>query len=245
MTSRTLPHPDPSTTTPHATVARPAAGLAGRPAPRHLLTLLFAALAALLVVFATAAPAAAHDELLSTSPKAGAVLDSAPETVELTFSGDILDIGHEIHVTDSEGRDVTQGTLGVTGKTVSQPLRDSGRGDDTYTVTWRVVSQDGHPIEGKFQYGVGSGATPAPGATHEDSGHDDDHDAAPHEHSADAAASPEAGSSATASSEAVSSADAEAGNTGLPGWVLPVVGGAVVLVILLGVLFVATRPERR
>ena len=235
MTPRTLPHP--STTTP----ARAAARVPG-PAARHLAALLFAALTALLVVFASAAPAAAHDELLSTTPEAGAVLDSAPETVELTFSGDILDIGHEIHVTDSEGRDITQGTLGVTGKTVSQPLRDSGRGDDTYTVTWRVVSQDGHPIEGKFQYGVGSGATPASAAAHDDAA---EHDDADHEHSAASseAASPAAGSSATAS--AASTADAEAGNTGLPGWVLPVIGGAVVLVILLGILFFATRPKQR
>lgn len=235
MTPRTLPHPS-TTTTP----ARAAARVPG-PATRHLAALLFAALTALLVVFASAAPAAAHDELLSTTPEAGAVLDSAPETVELTFSGDILDIGHEIHVTDSEGRDITQGTLGVTGKTVSQPLRDSGRGDETYTVTWRVVSQDGHPIEGKFQYGVGSGATPAAAAAHDDAA---EHDDADHEHSAASseAASPAAGSSATASA---STADAEAGDTGLPGWVLPVIGGAVVLVILLGILFFATRPKQR
>lgn len=222
MSPRTLPDPSRPSTTPRVRVTRTA--------PHPVLALVFATLTALLVVFAGAGPAAAHDQLLSTDPESGATLQTAPESVELTFSGNIQDIGHEIHVTDSEGRDITQGTLGVTGKTVSQPLRDSGRGDDTYTVTWRVVSQDGHPIEGTFRYSVGAGSGAGPERSAATGGHAD------HEHA-------EAGSSAEAASpEAASS---EAGSTGLPGWVLPVIGGLVVLVILLGVLFVATRPKQR
>lgn len=193
-------------------------GLVPRPAHRRVLAVVLAALTAALVVFATAAPAAAHDQLLSTDPEAGATLEKAPESLELTFSGDIQDIGHEIHVTDSRGGDVTQGTVGVEGKTVSQPLRDNGGEDETYTVVWRVVSQDGHPIEGSFRYDVGAGSATA--ATR------------------DASAAPE-------NTEAAAGPTAEAGGTGLPGWALPVIGGAFALVVLIGVLFVATRPKQR
>ena len=56
-------------------------------------------------------PAAAHDELTAVTPEPDSVLTTAPEELELTFSGEIMDIGHQILVTDSEGRSVTEGPL--------------------------------------------------------------------------------------------------------------------------------------
>ena len=180
---------------------------------------LFAAILALLLVLGTAGPASAHDELVRTNPESGASLEKAPTTLELTFSGNIQDIGSEVRVTDSHGTDMTRGTLAVQNTKVSQPLREGGSTDETYTVTWRVVSQDGHPIEGTFTYSVGKGAgttaSPAPVA---------DGDQTP-----GAEASPQ---------EKVS-------GTTVPSWVLPVIGGAVALVLLLVVLAVATRPKQR
>ena len=111
------------------------------------------------------APAAAHDEVLSTSPEQDAVLETAPEEIELTYSGEIMDIGHQVLVTDSEGQSVTEGPLERDGSQVIQPLADTGAQDGTYQVVWRVVSSDGHPIEGTYTYEVGDGAdttTPAP-----------------------------------------------------------------------------------
>ena len=181
----------------------PRTGPGGRPVLHRALALVLAALTAAFVVVATAGPAAAHDQLLSTDPTAGATLEKAPETLELTFSGQIQDIGHEIRVTDSQGRDVTQGTVAVKGKTVSQPLRDNGGGDETYTVVWRVVSQDGHPIEGRFQYDVGSGAPAGVEAT--------------------------TGASAVPQEPGIDDRQAvESGSAGMPGWALPAIGGAIV-----------------
>lgn len=111
------------------------------------------------------APAAAHDEVLSTSPEQDAVLETAPEQIELSYSGEIMDIGHQVLVTDSEGQSVTEGPLERDGSQVVQPLADTGAQDETYQVVWRVVSSDGHPIEGTYTYEVGDGAdttTPAP-----------------------------------------------------------------------------------
>ena len=104
------------------------------------------------------APAAAHDEVLSTSPEQDAVLETAPEEIELTYSGEIMDIGHQVLVTDSEGQSVTEGPLERDGSQVIQPLADTGAQDGTYQVVWRVVSSDGHPIEGTYTYQVGDGA---------------------------------------------------------------------------------------
>ena len=103
-------------------------------------------------------PAAAHDEVLSTSPEQGAVLESAPEQIELSYSGEIMDIGHQVLVTGPDGLSVTEGPLERDGSQVVQPLAETGSEEGTYQVVWRVVSSDGHPIEGTYTYQVGDGA---------------------------------------------------------------------------------------
>ena len=103
-------------------------------------------------------PAAAHDEVLSTSPEQGAVLESSPEQIELSYSGEIMDIGHQVLVTGPEGQSVTEGPLERDGSQVVQPLAKTGSEEGTYQVVWRVVSSDGHPIEGTYTYQVGDGA---------------------------------------------------------------------------------------
>ena len=183
---------------------------------------LLAAVLALFLVLGTAGPASAHDELVRTNPESGASLEKAPTTLELTFSGNIQDIGSEVRVTDSHGTDVTRGTLAVQNTKVSQPLREGGDTDETYTVTWRVVSQDGHPIEGTFTYSVGKGAettaSPAPVAS---------------------------GDQSSGTSASQQEKQEKVSGTGVPSWVLPVIGGVVALLLLLVVLAVATRPKQR
>ncbi|HIY95982.1 MAG TPA: copper resistance protein CopC [Candidatus Rothia avicola] len=103
-------------------------------------------------------PAAAHDELVSTNPTDGATLTEAPASLELTYSGDIMDVdgANQVRVTNAAGESVTDGAPDIDGKVVTQDLATAAA-DDTYTVTWRVVSSDGHPIQGTFTYTVGQG----------------------------------------------------------------------------------------
>lgn len=118
-----------------------------------------------LFVATIASPAFAHDELLSTDPASGSVLESPPETLTLTFSGVLLsgDGTTDVVVTGADGADLTAGEPVLDGVRVTQPLEGSASG--TVTVAWRVVSSDGHPISGEFAFAVGedtSPATPAP-----------------------------------------------------------------------------------
>ena len=111
-------------------------------------------LAAALVIFGFfASPSAlAHDQLVSSNPSDGAKLDKQPEWLELEFSGDVQKIGTEI-VVDHNGKDVSAGEISVDGTSVKSALPDDlGAGD--YTVKWRVVSQDGHPISGDFTFSI-------------------------------------------------------------------------------------------
>lgn len=103
-------------------------------------------------------PVWAHDTLVSSNPGDGARATEAPDEVEMTFSADLLDVGTQVRVTDAQGADVTDGEPQVSGTAVTQNVTPSEQTDDTYTVVWRVVSSDGHPIEGTFSYDVGEGA---------------------------------------------------------------------------------------
>lgn len=104
-------------------------------------------------------PAHAHDELVSTNPAADTTLEQAPSELELTYSGDIMDVAgaNQVRVTNAAGETVTEGEPEVDRTVVTQDLATQET-DDTYTVTWRVVSSDGHPIQGTFTYTVGAGA---------------------------------------------------------------------------------------
>lgn len=111
-------------------------------------------------------PASAHSALTSSTPADGAVVTEPLDTVDLTFSEAPLaglDAGLRIQVTDASGTNVATGDVTVSGETMSRAV-DLDRGN--YTVLWRYVSPDGHPIEGTlaFEYRAAA-AVPAPSAT--------------------------------------------------------------------------------
>lgn len=110
------------------------------------------------VVLAWAAPAAAHAQLDSSSPAAGAVLAEPPPDVVLTFNEPVEVSLGAVRVYDSDAERVDEGGARLEGgDTVVQPLGDLAEG--SYVVTYRVVSADGHPVHGAFTFQVGDRAT--------------------------------------------------------------------------------------
>jgi methionine-rich copper-binding protein CopC len=130
---------------------------------RLLASALIAMLLWLALALAVARPAAAHDELISSTPENGAVLDTQPGEVTLTFSATVMDIGATTQVLDGEGADWAAGAPVLSGSQVSIPLRD-GMPDGAYQLGWRVVSSDGHPIEGTLKFSVAAGGPAASSA---------------------------------------------------------------------------------
>jgi len=121
----------------------------------HPLTVLATVLLmALTVLWGAASPAAAHDELVSTDPPAGAELTALPEALTLTFSAELLggDEANQVQVTDAAGTTLTDGPAVVAGTTLTQAL--AGDASGSIQVVWRVVSSDGHPISGEFTFTV-------------------------------------------------------------------------------------------
>ncbi|MFC7218005.1 copper resistance protein CopC [Streptomyces polyrhachis] len=134
-----------------ATTARTGAVLA-----RRLCTALAAALLGLLAFGAT--PAAAHAALTGTDPGNGAVLPDAPASVSLRFSEGVQLSDDSLRVLDPRGRDSTKGAAHhVSGdtKTAAAALQ-AGLPEGTFTVVWKAVSEDSHPVSGAFTFSVGA-----------------------------------------------------------------------------------------
>ncbi|MFB6887925.1 FixH family protein [Kitasatospora sp. NPDC056327] len=135
-----------------------APGLVGRRIA-GLLGVLGAVLALLL---GGAGPAAAHATLQSSDPAQSSVLPTAPQTVTLTFSEAVSLSSDSVRVLDPAGRAVDSGSPAhADGKdNTARVGLGSGLADGTYTVAWRAVSEDSHPIGGAFTFSIG-----APSAT--------------------------------------------------------------------------------
>jgi copper transport protein len=116
------------------------------------------AVLALLFVAATAfAPTAgAHAALESTTPAAGDILDAAPREITLQFSEPVHVDDDGVRIFDASGSRLDTGDPATDGSTIAVPV--SGLDVGGYVVTWKVVSEDGHPIGGGFTFRVGDDA---------------------------------------------------------------------------------------
>lgn len=112
-------------------------------------------------VLAGQAPAAGHALLRTTEPAAEAILTAPPRQVVLRFSEPVEAAFGAVRVFDTDGRRIDDGRARHEPgdpRAVTVGLRP-GLPDGTYTVSWRVVSADGHPVSAAFLFHVG-----APGA---------------------------------------------------------------------------------
>jgi copper transport protein len=131
----------------------------------------------------TLSPAAfAHAKLVRSQPKAKETLASIPRVIELWFSEPLESGLNTIEVKDSSGKRVDKGeiTLAEENKKAVVSLAELAPG--SYTVNWKALSADQHPMRGTFTFTVSESAlatsttsvtpTPAPtspaSAPHED-----------------------------------------------------------------------------
>lgn len=127
---------------------------------------LASALLALGLLVALPTTAFAHDVLERTNPADGTSVTNLPESVVLTFSEAPLAIGAQVVVTGPKGA-ASSGAPKISGRDVTQAIAPDAPGGD-YTVTYRITSDDGHPVTGtiSFHATIGlDGSTAAKGAT--------------------------------------------------------------------------------
>lgn len=176
----------------------------------------------------TAAPALAHTRLVDSTPGKGESAESVTE-VKLVFSDEIRLA--KVVVTDARKKTYQSGEAERSGTTVTQRLTGPLPAG-TYTVAYRVVGEDGHPIEGSdLTFTATGGETAAP---------------APSEGAAGAEEQPGA---AAATGEQPLKADLEAAEekdagSGKVLWALIVTGLMIGIGIGVGIVYRAQRKQR-
>jgi methionine-rich copper-binding protein CopC len=186
-------------------------------------------LATALLAVVPVSSASAHDYLVSSSPTAGATVTAAPSEVSLTFNDLVLDLAGDgsssiVEVTgpDAGTTHFETGCASILSHTVSAPVALGGAG--SYTVSWQIVSSDGHPVSNSltFTYAPAAG-TPASAGTA----------------SAPACGRPGATALGAAPSTTTSADD------GLAGWLILAVAGGIVLLAVVAVVVVLLVSGRR
>jgi copper transport protein len=123
---------------------------------RHSISAVFAAV---IVSFLPAGAASAHAVLDNSVPVSGATLVDSPSQIVLDFDEPVETAPGFIRLFASDGsreslpaiaRDPSDSSI----VRVDLPRLD----DDTFVVTYRVVSLDGHPVDGAITFQVGDGA---------------------------------------------------------------------------------------
>ncbi|MEU7859265.1 copper resistance CopC family protein [Nonomuraea sp. NPDC049141] len=162
-----------------------------------------------LFLAATAPAALAHDSLKSSSPAKGATVSSV-ETIELEYSSRVR--FPLVVLRTAAGQLIKLGEPQADGPKVRTAVPGPLAGG-SYVIAWRVVSSDGHPIEGEIPFtvkGTSSGTT-APAA-------------------AAATTAP------AASAQTTRPAAAAQGGGGIPGWLWAGLAALVVLGLVIWLL---------
>jgi len=102
-------------------------------------------------------PALAHAQLVDASPKANQTMSASPSEFRLFFSDELIDLGpasNWLKVENAQGVVVSTDSV-LNGNQVSaKPTQALKPGK--YQLTWRVLSEDGHPIQGNYEFTVTS-----------------------------------------------------------------------------------------
>ena len=140
-------------------------------ARRRLLALTIGGIVVAASVLDTAAPAFAHNFLVSSTPSAGQTLTKLPSRFIITTNEGLLDLsghgaGFAFDVEDAHHQFYGNGCVSVTGPSMSiaPVLGAPGK----YSVIWQIVSADGHVVSNHFTFTwapTGS-FTPSVGASH-------------------------------------------------------------------------------
>jgi methionine-rich copper-binding protein CopC len=112
-----------------------------------------------------ASPAFGHASQVDSSPTADEVLSPAPSEVTITFDSALLDMGAALVVRDKGGSSIVTGDAVIDDRVLSVAV-DPSAPAGVYEVAYRVVSVDGHTVEGAFTYsveGAAGAAEPSPG----------------------------------------------------------------------------------
>ncbi|MFE7168943.1 copper resistance CopC/CopD family protein [Streptomyces sp. NPDC057616] len=129
----------------------------GSPTVRKPLTALTLVAAVIALLLGGAGAASAHASLTGSDPADGSVVRTAPKQVTLTFSESVTFPDGALRVLSPDNERVNpRGPEHADGKGNTARVALQGKlVQGTYTVAWRAISADSHPISGAFTFSVG------------------------------------------------------------------------------------------
>ncbi|MCL8250523.1 copper resistance protein CopC [Aeromicrobium fastidiosum] len=120
----------------------------------------------LLVALLSALPTAgawAHSALISSNPSTGTTISTLPGELELKFNDQLSDIAPALIVRRADKTvAVLQPRIDGTFMRADAPAEQLP--DGSYQLVWRIVSGDGHPVNGVIPFRIGGDQEPATAA---------------------------------------------------------------------------------
>ena len=205
----------------------PVARVGARPRSRLLPRLIVLLLLTLAAGVGLAGPAAAHNVLISSDPTDGSTLQTAPTTVRLTFDQPVQNFEPVVTVLGPDGQHYESGPPEIDSTVVTAgvgTLPVAG----AYAIAYRIVSADGHPVQGEITFELATGAVATGGTGAAGTG------------AAGTGAAGSAPSVAPTTSVAIAPA---ASSSGLSGWVWAAIIVAAVLIVA-AVVVIVRRPRQ-
>ncbi len=182
-----------------------------------------------------AGPAAAHNVLISSDPAEGAVVQTAPTVITLTFDEAVQDFQPVVTVLGPDGQKYESGAPQVDSTVVTTPLGPLTISGD-YVIAYRVVSADGHPVQGEVHFRLAAAApTTSSSATTS---------SAPTSSSGSSTTSASVSSSTAAPSSAAPTTAAVApasSSSGLSGWAWAAIAVVAALIVAAAVVIIRRR----
>jgi methionine-rich copper-binding protein CopC len=99
-------------------------------------------------------PARAHSFLIEANPSSKDHVTAVPKLVKLRFGGAVDPKYSKLTIENAEGKVFAEGSVGVPDKPRELGVESPELSPGKYTVRFRVLSIDGHIVEGNYEFFV-------------------------------------------------------------------------------------------
>jgi hypothetical protein len=99
-------------------------------------------------------PALAHSFLVEATPSSKDHVSAPPKVVKLRFGGGVEPPYSKITIETPDGKVLGEGSIGVPDKPRELSMNAPDLAPGKYVVRYRVLSTDGHIVEGNYEFTV-------------------------------------------------------------------------------------------
>lgn len=104
--------------------------------------------------FLAMTPASAHSFLVEATPSSKDHVASSPKIVKLRFGGGVEPAYSKLTIEGADGKVLATGAIGVPDKPRELSVESPDLSPGKYIVRYRVLSTDGHIVEGNYEFTV-------------------------------------------------------------------------------------------